>query len=592
MITAIIPIDDAKNGLKNFLTWMTNSNLESFEIIVVLDTDSMEIHQTITNLRQKLTNLQILVTSSGGRNPGTSRNIGLSLALGSWVCFWDADDLPEPSKFVEMAGKGDLEKADIVVGDYLLVTQNNRINSENKVSTTNVGQIYRNPGLWRILFKKELLAGTVFPEICMAEDQIFVFRILSKCGKVSFFNKAVYRYYKYESGQLTQNPKKFDDLRRALTLVEDGLIKDDKLRNLIKIRMARSCVKNGTVSTKIFGLKMYLGLTFKSVLLKLLRLRNEQGNTNKAIYLPLTGGMGNQLFQLAAAFHFSKGVEVVALSTIGKPRVRTDGQVEVASLNLPQNIRIRNYQKPNSFITKCFGYILRSGISPSNFERNRLFRWLTQRAAEVIFSIYLRKRVRIAAAQDVGYDENIDLSSGNTLLIGYFQSYKYVSDSFVESLKLTKSTKFEEIDQIQREADKDCPLVVHVRLGDYRNDSTLGVLDEIYYASNVIKEWDTGKYQSIWLFSDEPNEALLRIPKKLQSHTRIFLPGDWNTAETLTLMSMGHGYVLANSSFSWWSARMSKESKDKVIVPTPWFVGQKSPNELNPPSWKSTPRNA
>lgn len=589
LITAIVPIDDARNGLDNLLTWMQKSDLTNFQVITILDTDSPQVHQTVLDQQRSNPHYNILVVESHGRNPGASRNIGINLAKGEWICFWDSDDLPNPSGFIEMAEMGALEESELVVGQYVLVKKEYEKKSEIQINTSSLEQLYRNPGLWRILFKREEIRGIEFPELSMAEDQIFIFRVLKKNPRISYYTNPVYQYFKYPSGQLTRNPSKFDDLRIALGLISDSLIENNYFRNFIKLRLARSCVRNGNTKTKFFGLKTYLDLKFDYLLLKIRR-EKQVGNSTRSIFVPLTGGLGNQLFQLAAAFHFDNHSEIKALPTIGKPRVRDDGQVEVASLVLPSRINILRDQKQNEFVTKCFGYLLRSGITPSKLEEARIVRWASLKAGELVFSIYLRKLIRIKVARDVGYNQDLSVSSRNTLLIGYFQSYKYVSDSFIQNMELSGSKKFEEIEQMREESEKRSPLVVHVRLGDYRLDSTLGVLDESYYKLNVSSEWGTGRYQQVWLFSDEPDAAILRIPEELRQHTVIFKPSEWNTSETLILMSMGCGFVLANSSFSWWAARLSLKSKNRVIVPMPWFTGRKSPNELNSPLWKTFPR--
>jgi hypothetical protein len=51
-------------------------------------------------------------------------------------------------------------------------------------------------------------------------------------------------------------------------------------------------------------------------------------------------------------------------------------------------------------------------------------------------------------------------------------------------------------------------------------------------------------------------------------------------------MRLGSGYVIANSSFSWWAARISKFEKNLVVAPKPWFVGIDEELSLIPSDWK------
>ena len=56
---------------------------------------------------------------------------------------------------------------------------------------------------------------------------------------------------------------------------------------------------------------------------------------------------------------------------------------------------------------------------------------------------------------------------------------------------------------------------------------------------------------------------------------------------TWQLMRNGCAYVVGNSSYSWWAARLSKCSDDMVIFPKPWFSSANYPREISPRSWKA-----
>ena len=60
---------------------------------------------------------------------------------------------------------------------------------------------------------------------------------------------------------------------------------------------------------------------------------------------------------------------------------------------------------------------------------------------------------------------------------------------------------------------------------------------------------------------------------------------DASVASTLQAMRLGHGYVVANSSFSWWAAFLSFNGASEVVAPSPWFKGMDDPKDLIPPNW-------
>ena len=126
---------------------------------------------------------------------------------------------------------------------------------------------------------------------------------------------------------------------------------------------------------------------------------------------------------------------------------------------------------------------------------------------------------------------------------------------------------------------------MHVRLGDYANEDEMGILSNSYYESSFTKIWDEKKYGRIWLFSDQPEFAIERIPSELVRKVRIIEPQGLSSAETLEIMTFGSGYIIANSSFSWWGAYMRKLDNAAICRPYPWFKVLEEPKDIAPANW-------
>ena len=103
--------------------------------------------------------------------------------------------------------------------------------------------------------------------------------------------------------------------------------------------------------------------------------------------------------------------------------------------------------------------------------------------------------------------------------------------------------------------------------------------------------WDSSTFGKIWLFSDEPEEALSAIPSAYRNHIRVIPNLDSIPATTLELMRLGHGYVIANSSFSWWAASLSRNVGSQIVAPSKWFKGKEDPVDLIPAQWKRVDSN-
>ena len=134
-------------------------------------------------------------------------------------------------------------------------------------------------------------------------------------------------------------------------------------------------------------------------------------------------------------------------------------------------------------------------------------------------------------------------------------------------------------------AAKEKPLIVHVRLGDYIGIDSFGIPSKVYYEEALSLQSKNSRFNKIWLFSNEPEDALEFIPKIYQDIVRVVPEIGNSSSETLELMRHGVGYVIGNSTYSWWGAFLSYTDSPLVVAPSPWFKGEPSPHELIPPNW-------
>ena len=189
-------------------------------------------------------------------------------------------------------------------------------------------------------------------------------------------------------------------------------------------------------------------------------------------------------------------------------------------------------------------------------------------------------------SQDVGYQE-FDASKRNKFFIGYFQTHRWLNSRNVleTMMRLRIKSPTTNLVNLITVAQKKAPLIVHIRLGDYRNEESFGLIGPKYYFDAIAEIWDDTKFQEIWVFSDEP-ESAKNIFAELSGYPMRFIEGpQLSSAETLEVMRYGRGYVIANSTFSWWAASLSYTPEKTVIYPKPWFKSAQVPKELIPKSW-------
>ena len=186
----------------------------------------------------------------------------------------------------------------------------------------------------------------------------------------------------------------------------------------------------------------------------------------------------------------------------------------------------------------------------------------------------------------------------NICLNGYFQSCKYFEDSYTQICEnlglyqLRSSIKDNFVDCV----DWRNTISLHFRMGDYKNmPNHHPLISDNYYINSlrhIIKKKD--KWTVLYCCEESDNEIVLlrirSIKNKLNDDDLNFVKIDanLNDYEQMLLMSSCEHNIIANSSFSWWSAYINDNLNKVVCYPSIWFgVAYTNFNtvDLHPPSW-------
>ena len=301
--------------------------------------------------------------------------------------------------------------------------------------------------------------------------------------------------------------------------------------------------------------------------------------------ISLLGGLGNQLFQLAAVM--SVDAESRQLDASFPSARRTRNLEDIFYFTLPHGVNRVAPMEGSAALQKGYNFILR-------FSLRKKEDWLKKflcRNLNKFSNLLLRERFSLQVSGNLGYVEIEKNEDNNVHLHGYFQTYKYLQSNEVLK-KLTQIKLVSENENLlnyRRMTGTIRPLVVHIRRGDYKTESNFGLLSAKYYETAIDLMWSTKVFEEIWLFSDEPNLAIELIPFRYQGFVRVIPDLDGIAASTLEIMRLGAGYVIANSSFSWWGAALSKTPNAKVVAPSKWFKAMNDPSDLIPPNWIKVP---
>jgi len=195
---------------------------------------------------------------------------------------------------------------------------------------------------------------------------------------------------------------------------------------------------------------------------------------------------------------------------------------------------------------------------------------------------------------------SINLSNKNVMLYGYFQSYKYFQNYYETICRIIR------LDEMKKQLIEkyninnsylENTISIHFRLGDYKKVSDVHpIIPYEYYKKSLshIKNVTDEKQNLNVLFfcEDEDVDTVTDTINKLQSdfpdytfERKYSHLEDW---EQMLLMSLCRHNIIANSSFSWWSAYFNSNAYKIVCYPSLWFTEKANidTSDLCPKGWK------
>lgn len=209
--------------------WLVNQKIDECEFVVIHDYQDEFTKKYLQLLKSNTTNNLVFQEGIFG-NPGEARNQGLKLSTGEWIMFCDCDDFPYIYNVL-----GTLKKLESVAKDTNVVVGNFRIKNRNtdvihesnsdKFSLTEIMSTI--PGLWRMVFKRDLIIKVSFPNLRMGEDLVFLSRIGWQISRIMFSSELFYDYILGGSSQLTRNERAIKELYLAIPLLADAFIQSE-----------------------------------------------------------------------------------------------------------------------------------------------------------------------------------------------------------------------------------------------------------------------------------------------------------------------------------------------------------------------------
>lgn len=288
------------------------------------------------------------------------------------------------------------------------------------------------------------------------------------------------------------------------------------------------------------------------------------------VVVRLVGGLGNQLFQYAAARAValrSRSGLVFDLSWFSSV---TDRKYALAPFAIDAQILVDSKTAPKSMARNYWQRIERRLVS----------------------GLGLRKYgCPVFMERHFHFDLTVLNLRAPVYLDGYFQSERYFADCVAAvtselSMPPPSSTRTQILLEEIQTSEAIC---LHIRRGDYVSNPAAnafhGTCSMDYYAAGFAVAAEEMRNPKCFVFSDDP--GWVRSNFALDAPTTIVdIHGPCEPHEDLRLMAACQNFVIANSSLSWWGAWLGKYPDKRVIAPQTWFSGSANDiSDLLPSGW-------
>lgn len=291
------------------------------------------------------------------------------------------------------------------------------------------------------------------------------------------------------------------------------------------------------------------------------------------IVVRLSGGMGNQMFQYAAAKNLATINNVELVLDISDIQKQTESDVYTKRKFILNAFKIKAsviqnnecdyvYNNPTSFFQKVLSFIKKK-VRPYNYYFD----------------------------YSLSYRPDFFNLGKNAYLEGYFQSEKYflpikqqlISEFFTDAYQINNEIS----DKIKGSES----VGIHFRRGDFSDKMAVnqrhGTCSVKYYEESIelIKK-KIPQLLSFFVFSDNIKWAKDQLKNIQGDFTFIENEGADATVKDFTLMKLCKHQIIANSTFSWWAAWLNQNTNKVVIAPEMWLSDTNiDTSDVIPPAW-------
>lgn len=283
----------------------------------------------------------------------------------------------------------------------------------------------------------------------------------------------------------------------------------------------------------------------------------------KQIRLRIMGGLGNQLYQYAAARYMQiKYNNPEILIDIGEYDTYKTRDLELHRLLHNELARFENKGRFRGIINELFHIY------------QRLYHDFTKkRARQVVLNI--GDSTYMCSSVEFNPLEGIESNELN--MYGYFVSAQFameIKDYLKQELYLDDSQETDNYKELKSYAILHEVIAVSIRCqGDYVKNGW-PVCSKSYYQkglNKIISEKYNSMQVDIFIFADDIEKV--KAERWFSHFENVRFIEGLNVCESFELLRLCSNYVCSNSSFSWWGAFLSHAKSPMIVNPNKVFAG-------------------
>ncbi len=224
-LTAIVTVGLRPLNEIRISTWASKLRNLDMEIVFVFDNFDDELFKNEIRKLYSSFDINYKIIDVKMHSPGKSREVGLKVANGNWIVFWDCDDDPLNTNVAIERCKESAPNLNFLLFNYRVRDLLKKKSNNESDLYTSESRVYwaKNPGIWRIFFRKSRVANLEFEDMRMGEDQVFLVKCNMNEEEVAFIDEIAYQYFVGNSGQLTNSISSKEEIKRAVLSMEDFL---------------------------------------------------------------------------------------------------------------------------------------------------------------------------------------------------------------------------------------------------------------------------------------------------------------------------------------------------------------------------------